>query len=127
MHCAKFPKRIVIDFFKIGLSTPEVVSFKSGHMLHKVLDTMIETAPWKRGEVDFPLQKGVEWYSRDIIACAQYLCKQPAFNSYMIWAPTRSRDYEGSRIYSELHTGDWWWVMQVSDKISIVGRPILIN
>ena len=57
MHCAKFPKKMVADFFKIGLSTPEVVSFKSGYMLHKVLDTMVETAPWKRGEVDFQLQK----------------------------------------------------------------------
>ena len=106
MHCAKFLKYMVADFFKIGLSTPEVVNFRSGHMLHKALDTMVETAPWKRGEVDFPLQKGVEWYSRDIIACVEYLCGQHVYKGYMSWAPTCSKNYQGSRIYSELNTED---------------------
>jgi hypothetical protein len=112
-HRSQTPKHMVAEYFQEGLARPEVVSFSSGHTLHGVIDSMIDTPPWTKGEVDFRLQEGVEWYSRDIILCAQYLCAQRVFNGYMSWSPIRAKDYEGSRVYSELNTGEWWWDTQV--------------
>ena len=113
-HRSKVPKSMVADFFKDNLAPTSNISFKSGDMLRNLLDAMIETPQWTRGEVDFPLQNGVEFFVRDIIACIRYLVSQPTFAAHMTWAPIRTKAHDGSRVYTELNTGEWWWETQVS-------------
>jgi len=31
----------------------------------------------------------------------------------MVYAPRREYDHNGTRIYTEMHTADWWWDLQV--------------
>ena len=113
---SRTPKSMVADYFKDGLAPAPTmeIGFKSGHTLHKLLDEMVQTPPWDRGEVDFALQKGMEFYLRDIIPCIQYLVSQPAFSNHVVWEPIHAKAYDGSRVYSELNTGDWWWEKQVT-------------
>ncbi len=113
-HRNKVPKSAIADFFKDGLAQPEIVSFQSGHTLHNCLDQMVDSPPWTRGQVDFPFLAGVQFHIRDILQCIKYLASQRAYADYLSWAPVRQRDYEGSCIFSEMNTGDWWWKTQVS-------------
>ena len=115
-HKSKVPKSMVGDFFKDGLAPTSHIGFRSGHTLNNLLDSMIQTPTWNQGKVDFRLQPGTDFYLRNIVACVQYLISQPAFAKHMSWAPVRATSYDGTRVYSELNTGDWWWETQVSEK-----------
>ena len=55
-------------------------------------------------------------YYRDIIACIRDLFGKPEFASSMKFSPERhyADEDETIRIYSDLHTGRWWWATQVS-------------
>ena len=53
---------------------------------------------------------------RNIIDCIHYLIRQVAYSSDMFYAPIREYDSSGERLYSEMHTADWWWDMQVEDR-----------
>jgi hypothetical protein len=55
----------------------------------------------------------IEFYSRDILRCVWWLLKQPAYADDLVYAPERHFNDAGSRIYGEMHTGDWWWEQQV--------------
>ena len=112
-HRSKMPKSMVTEFFKDNLAPKSNIGFKSGDMLRNLLDTMVETPQWARGEVDFRLQNGVEYFVRDIISCIRYLVSQTAFAEHMTWAPIRVKALDGSRVFTELNTGEWWWETQV--------------
>ena len=32
----------------------------------------------------------------------------------MVYAPVRDFDEQGKRVYSKMHTAEWWWEMQVA-------------
>jgi len=53
------------------------------------------------------------FYYRNIIDFARYLFCQVAYSSDMIYAPIQEYDSSGERLYSEMHTADWLWDMQV--------------
>ena len=53
-------------------------------------------------------------FYRDPVKCVEYLLRQPAFASKMVWGPIKEFSNNGKRLYSEMHTGDWWWEEQVS-------------
>ena len=108
-HRNKVAKSSVTDFFKDGLTPTDIVIFQSGHTLHNRLDQMVDSPPWTQGRVDFPSLAGVEFYIRDILRCVEYLASQKAYAKNFVWAPVRQRNYEGSCVYTELNTADWWW------------------
>ena len=47
------------------------------------------------------------------IDCVRYLIRQVAYRSDMVYAPIREYDSSVERLYSEMHTADWGWDMQV--------------
>jgi len=53
------------------------------------------------------------FYYRNIIDCVRYLIRQVPYSSDMVYAPIREYDSSGERLYSEMHTADWWWDMHV--------------
>ncbi|KAH9010812.1 hypothetical protein EDB84DRAFT_1590797 [Lactarius hengduanensis] len=58
----------------------------------------------------------LHFYYRDIIQCLRSLYGDPEFARDMVFAPERhytKRD-RTCRVYSEMHTGDWWWAVQTS-------------
>src|SRR5258706_1240879 len=119
---AKVPKTRMDEFFKDGLantltvsklSIPSSISFCSGYTMYKCTHGLIEDPPWKSRKVDFILRKQTEFYYRDLLACIRYLLRQKAYRDHLVWAPTREQNTAGERIYSELHTAEWWWDTQV--------------
>jgi len=59
----------------------------------------------------------LEFYCRDIIECIRSLYGDPEFVQDLVFAPERhyTSAERTSRIYNEMHTGDWWWTVQVRD------------
>ena len=59
--------------------------------------------------------ENLEFHHRDIILCVRSLFGNPEFTQDLIVAPERhyTNAERSCRIYDELHTGDWWWSVQV--------------
>jgi hypothetical protein len=57
----------------------------------------------------------LELYFRDILACIRSIYSDPELAQDLVVAPEHHyADHERTdRIYSEIHTGDWWWAVQV--------------
>lgn len=56
-------------------------------------------------------------YYRDPFVCLKDLFRNPEFLKNMKFAPERLYTREGSRMYTELNSGDWIWELQVSEFI----------
>ena len=59
----------------------------------------------------------MEFYYREIIPCIQSLYGDPGLARDLVFAPERHYT-DASRtcqIFSEMHTGNWWWSVQVCD------------
>jgi len=68
---------------------------------------------WLQGTVDFHLQQGCAFYYRDVKSTVSYLLRQRAFAEHLVYEPVQDYDREGNRVYTEMHTSDWWCQMQV--------------
>ena len=57
----------------------------------------------------------LEFHCREIIPCIRSLFGNPDFANELIYAPERHyTDAERTcRVYNEMHTGNWWWSVQV--------------
>ena len=79
----------------------------------RVLDPFREYLVWAEASID-DSRHATTLYYRNIIDCVYNLIHQVAYCSdSMIYAPIREYDLSGERLYSEMHTADWWWDMQV--------------
>jgi len=60
-------------------------------------------------------QRPIKYWSPDIIKSMRWLMRQPAYAEHPIFA--RQRCFNSStppkRLYTEIHTADWWWETQV--------------
>jgi hypothetical protein len=57
----------------------------------------------------------LEFYSRDVLSCIRGLFGDPSFMHDLVFCPERvyTNPERTERIYNEIHTGDWWWAVQV--------------
>jgi Plavaka transposase len=115
------PKRKINEFFNMGLSPLEgdaSTHFASADGLWKKVAKMSHSdlLMFKEKTVDFgiPNTKASPMFYRDPVKLLKYILKQPAYARDMVWNPVREFDSLGRRVYSELHTADWWWEEQVS-------------
>jgi len=101
-------------FFKAGL-LPDAhgVHFQSGYTWRNKMCEMIDQPGWMKGTVDFYLHKGCVFYFRDLEDTIQYLLRQRAYAEHLVFAPRHEFDEEYNRVYTDMHTGDWWWRTQV--------------
>jgi hypothetical protein len=69
---------------------------------------------WMTGTIEFDAMSGsVTYYYRDPMAIIKHLLLQPAFANYWQFAPHKEFSSDGGRVYTEMHTADWWWDTQV--------------
>lgn len=70
-------------------------------------------------EEGLPRTEDLELWFRDPIECIEELLGNPNFKEYLSFTPERAyADMEGrQRIYDEMWTADWWWNMQVRERI----------
>jgi hypothetical protein len=97
------------------------LSYSNVRELNKIIDTKLPHPPrFHRQDVTIGGEK-VTMYSRNIIECVKALFGSAEFASRMIYKPERHYDRESrhERHYHDMHTGDWWWEMQV-------GKPPLL-
>jgi hypothetical protein len=98
---------------KLGLS------FNNIRALHKLVDAIPDRAgDWRTTNLSFsdrPSEKHTIRYCNmvDAIKC---LWGDPALSKHMVYAPKKifSDATKANRIYSEMWTGSWWHVIQVS-------------
>ena len=53
-HYAKVHKGMITEFFKNSLVLTDIVGYKSGKLMQNTVDFMVDTPPWRWGQVDFP-------------------------------------------------------------------------
>ncbi|KAH9058056.1 hypothetical protein EDB87DRAFT_1675459 [Lactarius vividus] len=102
------------------LAIPEVVerlglSYSTTNELNSVIDKLPGPPPFKSDVLEVGGEH-LHFYHRDIILCIQTLFGNPEFAQDLVFAPERHyADAERTcRVYSEMHTGDWWWSVQTS-------------
>ena len=114
---AKTPKSKIDHFFKNNilkdLNPTHKVQFRSAYTLYKLVDSAANEPGWRAGKVNYPLQQGVEFQYRNIISGVEYLLRQVAYASHMLWGPHREYNNEGDRVYNEMNTATWWEDNQV--------------
>ena len=97
---------------KLGLS------YSSARELNHIIDTLPGRPPFK--SQDFTIGgETLTFYFRDVMQCIQALYGDPEFAHELVFVPERHYlDPECTcRVYSEMHTGDWWWAVQVITSI----------
>lgn len=113
----KTSKSGINKFLKAKLHNIDKISFTSAHtMYNKIaqMDPSLGRIGWQSGSVEFTSgSSATQFYYRDILFCASFLLKQRAFATEMVYTPVKIYDGNGERVYSELHTADWWWRLQV--------------
>ena len=91
------------------------LSFKNMTELNKIIDNHLPGHPrFQRHEIIVG-DKVCEVYFRDIIACIRALFGDPSFALYLIFEPEKhyTDDEKTIWLYHDMHTGRWWWSMQV--------------
>lgn len=113
----------ITKFFSSGLNLNDGSFFKSMKTLHTVISNHRATL----GEPSWSLQKAkavgedgatgedIAYAYRDRKTCIQYLLRQSVFADDMVFSPMTEFDTGCEQYYSELHTANWWWEMQVDE------------
>jgi hypothetical protein len=116
-----------------GLQVSVKESLKSSYILHQKIDSMrdgIGPHSWNQQTTNLRWNKScpqpIEFYSRDIVSCAQWLLSQRAYKDQLVYAPEHQYMVEGYRLFNQMHTGDWWWEVQVFKIIYPINKLINI-
>lgn len=119
-------KRAIDLFFNDGLARvpppsmdgSEGECFTSAYTLCNILDDLdpdLAPSSWKPWAVDHQGAGLIEFRYRSVEKMIRHIFKQQSHAPYMVYKPVR--EYTGPdeeyRLYSELHTAEWWWKMQV--------------
>jgi hypothetical protein len=100
-------------------------NFTSAYTLYTKIDEMtyaLGIDSWKSGKVSYAGLVNSEAlrddgktrvFYRDPVNCIEFLLQQSAFKEHMVYAPIKDYNELGERVYSEVHTCDWWWNEQV--------------
>ncbi|KAI0027825.1 hypothetical protein K488DRAFT_60342 [Vararia minispora EC-137] len=102
------------------LKIPEVIgrlglSYHSSRDLNDTLRSSLPGRPsFSRSTIEVVGQT-YELYLRDAMECVKALYSSPEFAAELVFAPVKhfaSINGERIRMYSDMHTGKWWWQIQ---------------
>ena len=108
---SKVPKTRINNYFAKGLGGRDARSFQLAYTLQKhldVLDPFGDYLAWTEGTMNDG-RHTTTFYYRNIVNCVRYLIRQVAYRPDMVYAPVCEYNSSGERLYSEMHTADWWW------------------
>ena len=94
------------------------LSYRTTKELNDTIDDLPGRPPFVCEEVTIG-DEHLKFYYRDILASVRTLYGDPTFQHDLIFAPERhfTDDERKCRVYNEMHTGDWWWSVQVRQKV----------
>jgi hypothetical protein len=97
----------VIDKLRLSYHTPKE--------LNEIIDKELPGWPQFKCQDMTIAGETLQFYCHDILQCIQSLYSDPEFAHDLVFAPERHyTDHQcTSCVYSEMHTGDWWWSVQV--------------
>ncbi|KAK1226388.1 hypothetical protein PQX77_010633, partial [Marasmius sp. AFHP31] len=103
------------------------LSFKTTQELNKVIDEHLPGRPAFRHEEVVVAGEAFEFYHRDILECVKALWGDPDLSSHLIVYPERhyTDDTRSTRVYHNMHTGDWWWATQEEVEKTNPGATII--
>lgn len=104
--------------------------FKSAHTLGKKIDKIDPDGigkHWIMSTIDYDAGSSeTPYYWRDPVQVVKDLLQNPSYQNDLIYTPCKLTGKFGERIYGELHTGDWWWKLQVRTTIGMKISDMLI-
>ncbi|KAN0103742.1 hypothetical protein V8E52_011679, partial [Russula decolorans] len=113
------------------LAIPEVVqNLKLSYSTTRELNMFIDNLPGRPPFVCKELVMGGEhlkFYCREILPSLKAIFGDPELKHDLVFAPERhfTNNERTCRIYSEMHTGDWWWSVQASLESRQPGATII--
>jgi hypothetical protein len=113
-------KTAIDSMFASGMLRSSELSFSSARDLYKKLARMgddlgIGQSSWSTGEEVLANGEKVSYLFRKPIRIVEYLLMQRAYRDEMVYAPVKEFNSSNDhRLYSEMHTADWWWNTQSS-------------
>ncbi|KAH9012665.1 hypothetical protein EDB83DRAFT_2508778 [Lactarius deliciosus] len=68
-----------------------------------------------------------QFYFHDVLQCIRTLYGNPEFARDLVFVPERhyTNHERTCRVYSEIHTGDWWWAVQTSLEAHQPGATVI--
>ncbi|KAI0056689.1 hypothetical protein BV25DRAFT_1813639 [Artomyces pyxidatus] len=118
----------VTELLKIdGVQEDLRIPFSTADDINEVIDKKLPSRPaFKRSEIKVA-GEAYEFYYRNPMECIAALYGDPEFAPYMAYAPERhySDQDRTNRIYHQMHTGKWWWGVQVRAYIFVSHHAIL--
>jgi hypothetical protein len=105
-----------------GSFLAEDVAFDSVNAFYACFDELASLQyRWAEKAVNDPEDLSypeIRYWFRDSLAVLQEILENPALASQCIWAPKKEYNAEGDRVYTDMHSGDFWWDAQVLILIS---------
>ena len=77
------------------------------------MESRQKTPDWHHAIAKDAYGEPLDFYYRDPLECIKALLSQVHLSDTFVWAPERYYNARNERLYSEMHTADWWWDMQV--------------
>jgi hypothetical protein len=114
---SKVSRSQIDEYFSAGLAASSSPCFKSAYKLDQyiqALDPYQDLLVWNEGTINRDDRCSIFFY-RDIVRCVEYLIAQTAYREEIVYEPVWEHNGNGDRVYSEMHTADWWWETQVRE------------
>ncbi|KAI0056075.1 hypothetical protein BV25DRAFT_1814750 [Artomyces pyxidatus] len=103
------------------------VPYKNSTELNMIIDKKLPSRPIFKTSSVTVAGETFEFHYRDPLECVKTLYSDPAFAPYMAYAPERHyTDADHTvRVYNEMHTGKWWWRVQLAIEKREPGGTVL--
>ncbi|KAF8257246.1 hypothetical protein EI94DRAFT_1632425, partial [Lactarius quietus] len=111
----------VVDRLELSYHTPK--------QLNEIINDKLPGRPPFQCHKIVVASEHLQFYFRDILQSIRSLFGDPKFARDMVYALERhyANSERSSRVYSEMHTGDWWWAVQVRRQPGTTMVPIIIS
>ncbi|KAF8257672.1 hypothetical protein EI94DRAFT_1817166 [Lactarius quietus] len=106
--CLQYPSWKVVDRLELSYRTPK--------QLNEIINDKLPGCPPFQCHEIVMANETLQFYFRDILQSIRSLFGDPKFAHDMVYAPEchYANSEWSSHVYSEMHTGDWWWAVQTS-------------
>ncbi|EIN13308.1 hypothetical protein PUNSTDRAFT_22447, partial [Punctularia strigosozonata HHB-11173 SS5] len=97
-----------------GVSDALGLSYTNTRELNHIVDKQLPDRPRFKHEQVIIDNQAFDLFSRDIIQCIKDLWGNPEFASILVFQPEQhyTNDTRSTRLYHDMHTGQWWWNTQ---------------
>ncbi|KAI9450477.1 hypothetical protein BJY52DRAFT_1125915 [Lactarius psammicola] len=103
------------------------LSYRNMRELNRIIDNEMPARPRFRCEEVEIGGENFKFYFREVVPCLRTLFGDPEFAKRLVFAP--ECHYQDSdhtvRVFSEMHTGKWWWSVQQSLEAQNPGATVL--